>query len=234
MANINKGIPMIWFSGDKHLYHEFMIRGKMKCAKCSRPLRIPQDLDGTVTKCCGAAMVKQEDPPRPGFKDVYTMNRTIIDNHNDRVAKGDVVYELGDFALKCNAKDARDARYEMNGNFYFIEGNHDQIAVTIPDCWVWIRQLERIKPKGWETPHITLCHYAMRVWHGSHKGTWQLYGHSHGHLPEGPEWLSFDVGVDANNFAPISIEEVIKRMQPKIQAWEDWKKRLNKPGGVGF
>jgi calcineurin-like phosphoesterase family protein len=233
MANINRGIPMIWFSGDKHLFHDFMLWGKKNCVQCGKPLR-RQDVHADGQSLCCAAEVKQaERPPRPGFKDVWEMNKTIIDNHNSVVEKGDLVYEIGDFALKCNAKEARDARYEMKGNFYLIEGNHDQVATKIPDCWVWIKDRIRIKPAGWDTPHITLDHYAGRVWHGSHKGTWQLYGHSHGHLPEEPQWLSFDVGVDAQDFFPINIEQVIEKMKTKIPLWEAWKKRLNKPGGVG-
>jgi calcineurin-like phosphoesterase family protein len=161
------------------------------------------------------------------------MNSEIVKRHNEVVQKGDLVYELGDFALKCQPKEARDLRYAMNGNFYFVLGNHDQVAEKIPDCWVWMKDLVRIKPKGFDCPHITLCHYAMRVWHGSHKGTWQLYGHSHSNLPEGTQWLSFDVGVDAQNFYPISIEQVIARMKTKIPAWEKWKSGLGKLGDVG-
>jgi len=159
------------------------------------------------------------------FKNVWDMNKTIIDNHNEVVEKGDLVYELGDIFLKINAKIARETRHQMNGNFYFINGNHDQVAAQIPDCWVWMKDLVRIKPKGFDTPHIALCHYAMRTWHGKHHDTWQLYGHSHGQLPEDSS-LSFDVGVDTNNFYPYSIEDVIKRMAIKIPAWLDYKESL--------
>lgn len=234
MANINKGIPMIWFSGDKHFFHDFMLWGKKQCAQCGKPLR-RQDVhaDGQ-SLCCAAEVLAPEPPPRPGFKDVWQMNSTIVKNHNDRVAKGDVHYELGDLGLKCTPQALRDIRYEMKGNWYFVNGNHDQVAEEIPDAFVWMKDLVRISPKGFEVPPIVLCHYAMRVWHGSHKGTWQLYGHSHGNLPEEPQWLSFDVGVDANDFCPVSLEDVIKRMKPKIEAWKEWKAKLKKPGGVGW
>jgi len=161
------------------------------------------------------------------------MNKTIIDNHNEVVEKGDLVYELGDVFLKIDPKIARETRHHMKGNFYLILGNHDQIAEKVADCWVWMKDRIRIKPAGWDTPHITLDHYAGRVWHGSHKGTWQLFGHSHNHLPEEAKWLSFDVGVDAQNFYPISIQQVIEKMKTKIPAWEAWRAGLKKPGGVG-
>jgi calcineurin-like phosphoesterase family protein len=46
----------------------------------------------------------------------------------------------------------------------------------------------------------------MRVWDQSHHGSWHLYGHSHGKLPD--LGLSTDVGVDGHNFQPWSFEEV--------------------------
>jgi calcineurin-like phosphoesterase family protein len=233
MANLNKGVSMVWFSGDKHLFHEFMIEGKKHCKECGNPLKKRQIHADGQSLCCAAPVVQTEPPPRAMFKNVGDMNSTIVKNHNEVVAKGDLVYELGDLGLKCTPQALRDIRYEMNGQFYFINGNHDQVAEQIPDAFVWMKDLVRISPRGFACPPIVLCHYAMRVWHGSHKGTWHLYGHSHGKLPESREWLSFDVGVDANNFYPVSLEQVIERMKPKIEGWQVWKKRLNKPGGVG-
>jgi len=231
MAFVNKGIPNIWFSGDKHLFHEFMVRGKQKCPECGKPLR-KQDIhaDGE-TLCCAAVPLQIESPPRL-FSDVWEMNRTIISNHNEVVEKGDLVYELGDFALKCNSQQAREARYEMKGNFYFIRGNHDQIAEDIPDCWVWMKDRYRFKPKGWgDIPYIVLDHYAMRTWPGKHQGTFQLYGHSHGKLLEDVS-LSFDIGVDTNNFYPYSLEDVLKRMEDKMPAWLEYKESLKGTGRV--
>lgn len=64
-----------------------------------------------------------------------------------------------------------------------------------------------------EEYHITLCHYAMRVWNKSHFNAWQLYGHSHGNLS--PLGKQYDVGVDNNDFNPISLEKLIKVMENK-------------------
>ncbi len=228
---------MIWFSGDKHLFHEFMIKGKPECDSCGNPVS-NNDWKIGVSSCCKAPVLASEKPPRPMFSNVWDMNKTIIDNHNEVVEKGDLVYELGDVFLKIDPKIARETRYQMNGNFYLVRGNHDQVAEKIPDCWVWMKDLVRIRPKGFgDIPHIALCHYAMRVWHGSHKGAWHLYGHSHGQLPEANccpnckhtqhQWLSFDIGVDCHNFYPVSIETVIARMKEKIPLWETWRTTLS-------
>jgi calcineurin-like phosphoesterase family protein len=69
---------------------------------------------------------------------------------------------------------------------------------------------------------IVLCLYAMRVWPHSGRGAWQLYGHSHGNLPDDPLSLSMsmDVGVDSHDFRPWHFEEVQAIMKAKAAARE--------------
>jgi calcineurin-like phosphoesterase family protein len=165
------------------------------------------------------------------FADIDEMGEALIERHNALVKPGDLVYNLGDFALKIAQRDAINIRRRLNGNIYFISGNHDTIAKSMPGSWVWVRPLDRIHPKIDGIPPITLCHYAMRTWHGSHKGTWHLYGHSHGMLPENHQ-LSFDVGVDCWDFAPISIEQVAEKMKAKMPAWKQWKESLEGTGRI--
>jgi calcineurin-like phosphoesterase family protein len=57
----------------------------------------------------------------------------------------------------------------------------------------------------------------MRSWPNSHYASWHLYGHHHGKLP--PYGLSFDVGVDCWDFAPVSlgqVEEKMKTLKPIV------------------
>ena len=62
---------------------------------------------------------------------------------------------------------------------------------------------------------VVLCHYALKVWNASHWGTYHLYGHSHGMLPDDPKSRSFDVGVDCHNFYPLAYEEMKGIMKQK-------------------
>jgi calcineurin-like phosphoesterase family protein len=60
---------------------------------------------------------------------------------------------------------------------------------------------------------IVVCHYAMRAWAASHYSSWQLFGHSHGQLePVGKQW---DIGVDNNDFKPVSLEEIKEIMKSR-------------------
>ena len=55
----------------------------------------------------------------------------------------------------------------------------------------------------------------MRIWRSDFRGTWHLYGHSHGNLPDKEDRLAFDVGVDCHNFYPLSYDEVKAIMKTK-------------------
>jgi hypothetical protein len=56
--------------------------------------------------------------------------------------------------------------------------------------FVWLGELAEIATCG---QRIVLGHYALRVWNQSSRGAWQLYGHSHGKLPEITSSPSMDV-----------------------------------------
>lgn len=163
------------------------------------------------------------------FADISEMQEKLIENHNKVVGKGDLVYHLGDmFWRTTTVKDALDIRYRLNGNHYYILGNHEELlesAKYLYESFVWVKSAENIHPTGY--PNIYLHHYACRVWNGSHRNSWHLYGHSHAMLPEANPTgtmdespLSFDVGVDAQNYTPISIEDVKKKMDEKLAHWK--------------
>jgi calcineurin-like phosphoesterase family protein len=138
------------------------------------------------------------------------MDDTIIDNINEVVKSNDILYHLGDFAL-CGTSIILDYIKRINcKNIRLILGNHDkQIRkqkAFFERYFEWITDFKEIKTLGGQ--RITLCHYAMRVWNKSHPGACQLTGHSHGSLPDDPNSLSFDVGVDCHGFKPLHFDEV--------------------------
>lgn len=135
--------------------------------------------------------------PRP-HASVDEMNEAIIQAWNDTVKPGDVVYHLGDFAFKRHAYFAE----RLAGQIILIEGSHDRMSAKDRKAFVCVGPRHEVRGE----PDIILSHYAMRVWPRSHYGTWHLYGHSHGHLP--PWGKSFDVGIDAHGYAPLSMERV--------------------------
>jgi calcineurin-like phosphoesterase family protein len=140
------------------------------------------------------------------FSTAEEMDDVLIANHNSVVKANDVVYHIGDFTLEKNTEKVyRKYINRLNGNHVFIAGSHDY---WIPDKEK--RYMLEIKEKGC---YIVLCHYAMRVWPRSHYNSFQLFGHSHGHLPPvGKQW---DAGVDNNNYFPVSLDQIIEIMKTR-------------------
>jgi len=145
------------------------------------------------------------------FSSVREMNECIIDKWNTKVSKDDSVYHIGDFGFG-DPQSLKSILRQLNGKIYLIRGNHDKFQIVRD---LGFQQVWPIREIKFNDQTIILCHYAMRVWNKSHRGAWQLYGHSHGTLPEDQNSLSFDVGVDANNFEPLSFDEVKIRMESK-------------------
>ncbi len=53
----------------------------------------------------------------------------------------------------------------------------------------------------------------MRVWNKSNYNAWQLHGHSHGTLDLFR--YQYDIGIDNNNFYPVSYQELLTIMSVK-------------------
>ena len=155
------------------------------------------------------------------FSSCDEMDETLIDNINSKVTKQDILYVVGDFAWgdKKSVEDYRD-RIECR-QIYLVRGNHDKAIPT--HCFEHVYDIADVKlppPNTSFMGNVVLCHYAMRTWNHSHDRSWHLYGHSHNSLFEDPLSMSFDCGVDGNNFFPYSAEDVRIRMSPKWDALE--------------
>lgn len=139
------------------------------------------------------------------FEDVNEMDNTIIRNHNEVVSQEDTVIHAGDFTL-AKKQTAYEYINKLNGNHIFLNGSHDK----------WLKgnkNINQIWEKYFDKQMIVVCHYALKVWPCSHYNSYLLYGHSHGKLePEGKSW---DIGVDNNNFYPVSLEKIKEIMDTR-------------------
>jgi len=143
------------------------------------------------------------------FEDIQEMDTILTKNLEQKISNGDVLYYLGD--LTFNEQKAKSFLEKLkNIEIHFIIGNHDRTDV-IRIAKEYCESVSYIKDIEIEGQAITLCHYAMRVWNKSHYNAWQLYGHSHGKLS--PVGKQYDVGVDNNDFYPISFNNLMKIMK---------------------
>ena len=149
------------------------------------------------------------------FNDVEQMNETLINNWNCVVSKDDTVFHLGDFCLGGAAEWTR-LLDRLNGKIYLILGNHDLKNIRQG----FIQRFEHVSMQMFITvdkQKIYLSHYPFLCFEGGYKEVWQLFGHVHtrknntGIDAERLQYLyptQYDVGVDNNDFKPVSFEEV--------------------------
>ncbi|MBX7132541.1 MAG: metallophosphoesterase [Fimbriimonadaceae bacterium] len=158
---------------------------------------------------------------RRPFPSVEAMDAAIIERINARVGPDDWLYHLGDFSFRGGDPAVYRARIRCR-NMVLILGNHDPCFADgtarpeFASLFKAVHNLLKVTVQiDGRSQIVVLCHYAMRVWDRSHHGTWHLYGHSHGSLPDNPHALSWDVGVDANDFSPLSVPQVAEIMSKK-------------------
>lgn len=178
----------IWFTSDTHFGHKNIL------TFCERP-----------------------------FNSVEEMDNAIIERWNSKVGKNDIVFHLGDFAFASN-KRWQELIYKLNGKIYLILGNHD--VVRWPGTYtmqLFDRVENQIMLKIDNKYKVYLNHFPFLCYDGTYRNpedcTIQLHGHVHqriGDIGKDAQRLQYrfpyqyDVGVDNNNFYPVSWEEILK------------------------
>lgn len=143
------------------------------------------------------------------FETVDEMNRTLIRNYNSRVAKNDTVYILGDLSFRIPVEEANELIRQLKGKKILLRGNHDK--QYDPNLFEAIYDFFELK--GYYKYPIALMHYPMLEWPKSRHGSLHLHGHQHNKFTYNEQMrqegiLRYDVGVDANNYAPVSLKEI--------------------------
>lgn len=165
------------------------------------------------------------------FRNIDHMHEVLINNHNSTVPVDGITYCLGDM-LQGSIELCTNILSAMNGTKILIAGNHDPSASRALRCgFALVLNSAGIVIGG---EHVTMSHCPLRGvvreditgmrgavlgdnWHGESKhwkfsiGDWGQY-HLHGHIhsPNGGRSTKtlgrqYDVGVDANNYTPVSV-----------------------------
>ena len=152
-----------------------------------------------------AAIIRMRNRPFAGADE---MNAALVRNYNAVVHQNDTCYILGDVAYKQSKEETERLVRRLNGRKILIRGNHDGgIDESLFDH---VRDFETISVSE---SVFALMHYPLLSWPREYRGSFMLHGHIH----SGPEYneqnraagiLRYDVGVDANNFCPVSFEQI--------------------------
>lgn len=153
------------------------------------------------------------------FKTLEEMDITLIKKWNEVVPKDGVVFHLGDLIWSSvRLSRARWILSQLNGRIFWCYGNHDEDDFKLTRDLAtnsWIELSADVLSIRVGTDRVFMSHYAHTIWPRSHKGTWHLYGHSHGTLPDDPNSLKMDVGVDTNDFKPYAHKDIARIMSKK-------------------
>lgn len=167
-------------------------------------------------------IIKYCDRP---FNSTEEMSEVLIKNWNRVVSDNDTVYFLGDFSMSLEA--VLEITPLLNGKKHMIAGNHDRCfsrhrsgrkphkALEIKQQyyaagWESIAEKDTITVAGIE---VNMCHFPYNYSRDSMEddGKWLLYGHTHDSTQLKLQDRMINVGVDCNNYTPIS-EDYIKEI----------------------
>lgn len=199
---------MIFIIADTHFGHTNIIR------YCKRPF-------GEIEK--NKEWISQEMNKNSWDRDPKVGNilkeateehdEALITNWNSRVGPNDTVYHLGDFSFSGgHPKKYLD---RLNGKVSLIMGNHDDSKKVRDAGFEHVFDYRKIR---YNVERFILFHYPIAEWDTCHYGSFHLHGHTHGSRDNcelNLKYRTMDVGVDSNNYAPISIEEVLDKLDSR-------------------
>ncbi len=174
------------------------------------------------THFCHENIVKFSGRP---FANAAEMNEELIRRWNETVPEDGIVFHLGDFCMG-GSKEWNDIMYRLHGKIYLILGNHDMknIKQGFIQRFELVTQQMSIRVGG---QSIILNHNPFLCYGGSYRDVWQLFGHVHsGPLShtglDHPRLnmlfpLQYDVGVDNNDFRPVSFVEVKAKIEAQVE-----------------
>jgi len=179
-----KDAEKMFFTSDTHFLHENIIK------YCKRP-----------------------------FKSIEENDAELIRRWNEKVPEDGIVFHLGDVAFGDPDK-VDEILKQLNGKIYLVIGNHDWRRIVNQHKWRFELMTQQINMKIGKR-HVILNHYPMLAYAGAWRGvdaSYQLFGHVHTspYTDEGLDQqrmkylftTQYDVGVDNNNFTPVSWKEV--------------------------
>lgn len=151
------------------------------------------------------------------FNSAEHMDEVLISNWNEVVSPKDIVFHLGDFCFGSD-KEWIKILQRLNGTKYLILGNHDLKKIAnsnqIKDYFADINMQMRVVV---DKQKMLLNHYPFLCFEGGYQNVWQLFGHVHSSKHStglDKERLvhlfptQYDVGVDNNNYRPVSFAQV--------------------------
>lgn len=149
---------------------------------------------------------------RRPWKTAGEMNDALIDAINASVKPSDQLYILGDFSYKLPRDKAEGhLRRIACEHVHLVCGNHDE-EWRAGDLFESVDGYLELKSRGRK---LCLMHYPLLTWNGIYRESIHLHGHIHSRGPSynrrnrSQGYFRYDVGVDANEYRPVSLAELL-------------------------
>lgn len=153
------------------------------------------------------------------FSSLEEMDSVILNRIRERVTSKDKLFILGDFGFGNFENVQRYVRRLPTKNVFLIRGNHDRLTdqkyLRAGFSWVKDYYETTIGLDNDVKKKVVLFHYPIHSWHGSYRGSWHLHSHTHNSMSDDPTKLRMNVGVDVNDFYPVSEKDIIEFMKGK-------------------
>lgn len=146
------------------------------------------------------------------FETPEEKNAFLMECWNQTVKPEDEIYILGDVSNGSGAETNEILR-QLHGRKYLIVGNNDRYLDDPefdPGLYEWIKQYYELHEMGTKW---VLFHYPIEAWSGYLKDRIHLHGHLHRPRAVYEPIRRYEVGVDAHDGCPVSMEEVWEVLQ---------------------
>lgn len=153
---------------------------------------------------------------RPGFTDIAHMNAHILEKWNSRVKPGDIGYWLGDMTFGSN-EAFKTLWPKFNGSKRLILGNHDDVLFLSSGGFFRKVSVER----KFGEYGIFLSHRPVHASGLEINGQTLFNVHGHIHEKPSPAGPYRNVSVEAIDYTPIEIEELIAEREAIFGIWRD-------------
>lgn len=144
---------------------------------------------------------------RRAFQNPQERGEFLVEQWNRTVADEDEVYLLGDIS-NGGGEETAQMLGRLKGRKYLLIGNNDRYLddpAFDRSAYQWCRQYYELRALD---NRFILFHFPIEVWTGYKKDRVHLHGHLHRVKPVWEPIRRYEVGVDAHDGRPVSLEEV--------------------------
>jgi len=158
------------------------------------------------------------------YTDASHMEEAFVANWNDRVADGDTVYVLGDFAMHPRDEIPR-ILGRLKGQIVLIAGNHDHrktlghfpVVHTKLDVDIDGHRVQLVHNPADATPaedQIVLCGHVHSRWAKVRRGGVVAADDTQDHAYKAAAFTTttdyYNVGVDVRGYRPVTLAEILR------------------------